>query len=206
MPHERARQEAPSDSYGNDAPNKRRALIEAAVELMSRRGYRGTSLKEIARELGISEPALYHYFDSKEEMLFTIYLDTLNLSLEKIRSIRESDGSPEEKLRRVIGEFTRVVTENKMFVIFFREKDELSPENWKRITRGEREFVAAISDIIADGIKDGTFKELSPTVLTFGILGMTSWVYRWFRPDGPLTLEQLIEVFSEMIIHGVRKA
>ena len=75
-----------SDSYGNDAPNKRRALIEAAVELMSRRGYRGTSLKEIAKELGISEPALYHYFDSKEEMLFTIYIDTLNLSLEKVRA------------------------------------------------------------------------------------------------------------------------
>lgn len=195
-----------SDSYGNDAPNKRRALIEAAVELMSRRGYRGTSLKEIAKELGISEPALYHYFDSKEEMLFTIYIDTLNLSLEKVRGIRQSDGSPEEKLRRVIAEFTRVVTENKMFVIFFREKDELSPKNWKRITRGEREFVGAIRDIITDGIKDGTFKELPPTVLTFGILGMVAWVYRWFRPDGPLNRDQLIDVFSEMIIDGVRKA
>jgi len=50
----------------------------------------------------------------------------------------------------VIAEFTRVVTENKMFVIFFREKDELSPKNWKRITRGEREFVGAIRDIRAD--------------------------------------------------------
>jgi AcrR family transcriptional regulator len=173
---------------------------------MSRRGYRGTSLKEIAKELGISEPALYHYFDSKEEMLFTIYIDTLNLSLEKVRGIGQSDGSPEEKLRRVIAEFTRVVTENKMFVIFFREKDELSPKNWKRITRGEREFVGAIRDIITDGIKDGTFKELPPTVLTFGILGMVAWVYRWFRPDGPLNRDQLIDVFSEMIIDGVRKA
>ena len=206
MPHKRTRQGASSDSYGNDAPNKRRALIEAAVELMSRRGYRGTSLKEIAKELGISEPALYHYFDSKEEMLFTIYIDTLNLSLEKVRGIRQSDGSPEEKLRRVIAEFTRVVTENKMFVIFFREKDELSPKNWKRITRGEREFVGAIRDIITDGIKDGTFKELPPTVLTFGILGMVAWVYRWFRPDEPLNRDQLIDVFSEMIIDGVRKA
>ena len=106
----------------------------------------------------------------------------------------------------MIAEFTRVVTENKMFVIFFREKDELSPKNWKRITRGEREFVGAIRDIITDGIKDGTFKELPPTVLTFGILGMVAWVYRWFRPDGPLNRDQLIDVFSEMIIDGVRKA
>ena len=185
--------------------NRRRELIEAAVTLISRRGYRGTSLKDIARELGISEPALYHYFDSKEEMLFTIYRDTLNAALEKVRDIRQSGGTPEDKLRRAIAQFTRVVSEQKMFVIFFREKDELSRASWKRITRGEREFIAAVSDIVAEGVRDGSFKRLPPTVVTFGILGMAAWVYRWFRPGGPLSLDEVIEVFSEMVVAGVRR-
>lgn len=188
-----------------DAQARRRQLIDAAVDLIARRGYRGTSLKEIARELGVSEPALYYYFRSKEEMLFTIYMDTLTTALKDVRGIRQGVGTPEQKLRRAIGRFTQVVTEQKMFVIFFREKDELSHANWTRITRGERRFIAAISAIVDDGIRDGSFKPMPPTVVTFALLGMAAWVPRWFRRSGPLSIDQVIEAFCEMVVTGVRQ-
>lgn len=184
--------------------SRRQALRDAAVELISRRGYRGTTLKDIAGELGITEPALYYYFSSKEELLFSIYLETLTLALETVRTIRYGPGSPDAKLRTVIDAFTRLVVENKMFIIFFREKDELSPENWQRITRGEREFVDTIGDIIAEGVQIGVFKDLPARVVTFAILGMAAWVDRWYRANGPLSLDQVVDVFSELVLGGIR--
>lgn len=197
--------ERPRRGNGLDPQSRRRALVDAAAELMCRRGYRGTSLKDIANELGMSEPALYHYFRNKEEILVSIYMETLSVGLQTVRAIRDSEGPADAKLRRVLAEFTRLVALNKMFVVFFHEKDELSPDNWKMVTRGEREFVATIKDIVIGGVKEGVFKELPPSVVSFGILGMGAWVYRWYRPEGPLPLDKIVDVFCEMIIGGLRK-
>jgi AcrR family transcriptional regulator len=203
----RPRKSAEEIVDGNDGSRTRRqALREAAVDLISRRGYRGTTLRDIASELGVTEPALYYYFSSKEALLFSIYLETLTLALETVRAIRHGPGSPEEKLRKVIDAFTRLVVANRMFIIFFREKGELSPENWQRITQGEREFVGTIGDIVAEGVQAGVFKDLPNRAVAFGILGMAAWVPRWYRPEGPLTLDQVVDVFSELIIGGIRAA
>ena len=175
------------------------------MDLISRRGYRGTTLKDIARELRVTEPALYYYFSSKEDLLFSIYLETLTLALDTVRSIRAGPGDPEQKLRAVISAFTRLVVENKLFVIFFREKDELSAKNWQRITEGEREFTRTIGEIVDDGIRVGVFRPVPAQVVTFGILGMAAWVYRWYDVAGPLSLDQVVDVFADMVVGGVKQ-
>lgn len=175
-----------------------------AIELWSQRGYRRTSLKDIAQQLRITEPALYHYFSSKEQLLATIYLDALNRALRSLETIRSGSGKADEKLGRVIEEFTAWFTENPMFRIFFRERDELSSATRKKIVAGEREWAARISAIISDGVKAGIFRSLPPSVVTFAIAGMTAWVNRWYRPNGALTLQQVSEVLEQLVLTGLR--
>jgi TetR/AcrR family transcriptional regulator, cholesterol catabolism regulator len=175
-----------------------------AIELWSERGYRRTSLKDIAQQLRITEPALYHYFASKEELLATIYLDALDRALASLESIRSSSGKADEMLGRVIEEFTAWFTENPMFRIFFRERDELSNATRKKIVAGEREWAARISAIISDGVKAGIFRSVPPSVVTFAIAGMTAWVNRWYRPNGPLRLRQVSEVLTQLVLTGLR--
>jgi AcrR family transcriptional regulator len=175
-----------------------------AIELWSQRGYRRTSLKDIAQQLRITEPALYHYFPSKEQLLATIYLDALNRALGSLETIRSSSGKADEMLGRVIEEFTAWFTENPMFRIFFRERDELSNATRKKIVAGEREWAARISAIISDGVKAGIFRSLPPSVVTFAIAGMTAWVNRWYRPNGALTLQQVSEVLKQLVLTGLR--
>lgn len=152
----------------------------------------------------MTEPAVYYYFDTKEALLFTIYEETLEVALRTVHTIAASTSSPQDKLRAVISEFAHLVVENKMFAIFFREKDELSPENWAKITKGERDFVAAIAALLEEGMRSGAFRRFDPAVIAFGILGMAAWITRWFRPDGPRTLEDIIETYYQLTVAGLQ--
>lgn len=86
------------------------------------------------------------------------------------------------------------------------QADRSRREHWKQITRGEREIMRIISEIISDGVRSGAFKDVPPTVVTFAIIGMAAWVYRWYRPAGPLTLDQIGEVLGEVVVRGVISA
>jgi AcrR family transcriptional regulator len=183
--------------------SRRQALFDTAVELIRRQGYRGTTLRDIAKEFGVTEPAVYYYFDSKEQLLFTIYEETLEVALASVRAIASSDATPEEKLRAMIADFAHLVVENKMFAIFFREKDELSPENWKKITKGERDFVGTVASVIDEGIGKGVFRRFDATVVAFGLLGMGAWINRWYRPGGAHTLDDIVETYYQMSIGGL---
>jgi TetR/AcrR family transcriptional regulator, cholesterol catabolism regulator len=184
--------------------SRREALFDTAVDLIRRQGYRGTTLRDIAKEFGVTEPAVYYYFDTKEDLLFTIYEETLVVALSTVRVIAASGETPQQKLRAVIAEFAHLVVENKMFAIFFREKDELSPDNWAKITQGERDFVGVLAGIIQEGIATGAFRALDPTVVTFGILGMSAWINRWYRPDGGKSLDDIIDTYFELTIGGLQ--
>ncbi|MEA2689755.1 MAG: hypothetical protein QOD51_2362 [Candidatus Eremiobacteraeota bacterium] len=203
MPRRPANATRANGDSATDVPSRRDEIFRTAVSLMRRRGYRGTTLKEIARALDVTEPALYYYFKTKEELLFAIYAETQQVALSTVRRIRDSDASPEEKLRAVIAEFTQLVAENEMFAIFFREKDELSPENWQSITRGEHEFVDAIRGIVEEGVRAKRFRPLDPTVVAFGILGIGAWVYRWFDPRGKRSLDEVIATYQTLLVEGL---
>ncbi|GAC1408412.1 MAG: TetR/AcrR family transcriptional regulator [Candidatus Velthaea sp.] len=186
----------------SDVRTRREALFDTAVELIRKQGYRGTTLRDIAKEFGVTEPAVYYYFDTKEALLFTIYEETLTVALATARDIAESDAAPADKLRAVISQFAHLVVENKMFAIFFREKDELSRENWLKITRSERDFVATVARVVEEGVARGVFRPADPVVVTFGILGMAAWINRGYRPDGGRTLDEIVETYDALILGG----
>ncbi len=206
MPKQRRAKGSPGsvDPPAVELRSRRQALFDTAVDLIGRQGYRGTTLRDIAKEFGVTEPAVYYYFDTKEDLLFTIYQETLEVALRTARTIAASDATPQEKLRAVISQFAHLVVEDKMFAIFFREKDELSPENWSKITSGERDFVATIASVIEAGIATGVFRRFDPTVVTFGLLGMAAWLNRWYRPGGPHSLDEIVETYYEILLAGLQ--
>lgn len=204
MPRRPARAPQTNGAPAAESSTRRDEIVRAAVALIRRRGYRGTSLREIARALDVTEPALYYYFKTKEELLFSIYTETQQVALRTVRGIRDDPAlSPEDKLRAVIASFTRLVVENEMFAIFFREKDELSPDNWRRITEGEHEFVAAIRGIVEEGVRTKHFRPFDPTVIAFAILGIGAWTYRWFKPHGSRSLDEVIASYQTLLLDGL---
>jgi TetR/AcrR family transcriptional regulator, cholesterol catabolism regulator len=190
----------------HDQMSRKDALMQLAVEIIRERGYDRTTMKDIAIEFGVTEPAVYYYFNSKEELLFTIVKNALELSLQEAKKISNDHTlSPEDKLRRFILNSGLTFSENKLFPIFFREKERLSPEHQEEITEGERQFVNIMNGIYEAGVANGDFKPYHSHVVTFGILGMTAWIYRWFEEKGSLTLTEVLNSYCDIMINGVKQ-
>ncbi|MBW2101747.1 MAG: TetR family transcriptional regulator [Deltaproteobacteria bacterium] len=167
-----------------DKSLRRQMVIDAAVKVFHQKGYRAATLDDVASELGLTKPALYHYVSSKEDLLSQIYLRALESFFQTIYEIREMDLSPLDKLRCFVRRhLEQIVVKNlAMFSVFFSEENELPRKDFLKIRTEKRKFSRVVEDIIQEGIDLGIFRAVDPRLQANAIIGMCNWLYRWYRP------------------------
>ncbi len=183
---------------------RKQKIIDTAVELFHRHGYRTTTLDDLARELGISKAALYHYVESKEELLFIIYTQALNSIFEETNRISVMDLPPDEKLRQIIrNHIKNIIIKNlPLFTVFFTEENQL-PEKYYRMVRDKkREYDLIIQGIIEEGISLGIFEEGDPRLIVYAIVGMCNWIYKWYQPKARYSADEIADHFVRLIERG----
>ena len=108
---------------------KRERILEEAVKLFYERGFTGTTLDDIAAELGVTKPFIYTHFRSKTDLLAALCKPTIELSLEAVSHAAKSSGSPTERLHGAVVDFTQVVLSRQANIaIYFREEKNLAPD------------------------------------------------------------------------------
>ena len=180
-------------------------IIDKASVLFHEKGYRATSLDDIAKELGITKAAIYHYIESKEELLFIIYRQVFDSAFKQITEVTVSHLSPDEKLRRIIwGHINHVLIKNlPMFSIFFGMENELSSKYYKKVLEWKKQYNEIIESTIQEGMKKGLIKDVyPPKLLVFAIIGMCSWLYKWYKPDGKWSGDDISCQFSRLFEEG----
>lgn len=180
-------------------------IIDKASLLFHEKGYRATSLENIARELGISKAAIYHYIESKEELLFIIYKQVFDFAFKQISSVTASDLTPEEKLRQIIwGHINHVLIKNlPMFSIFFSMENELSSKYYKKVLEWKKQYNETIENTIREGMEKGLIRNIyPPKLLVFAIIGMCSWLYKWYKPNGKWSGDDISYHFSRLFEEG----
>ncbi|HEX3791533.1 MAG TPA: TetR/AcrR family transcriptional regulator [Pseudonocardiaceae bacterium] len=175
------------------APEQRQRVLAACVGIFSRRGYRGTSMNEIAAEVGLSKPTLYHYFRSKEDILVRLYEDVMEQSLSSAHQIMAAAEDPFEGLRQLIAYRVRYTCENQaIHKVFFEEEDELPPELLRTVLDQRREFEDVLKVAVTEHLtRTGQELPTSTTLFVNACLGAANWVYKWYDPAGsedPTTL------------------
>jgi AcrR family transcriptional regulator len=183
---------------------KRERILEEAVKLFYERGFTGTTLDDIAAELGVTKPFIYTHFRSKTDLLAAICTPTIELSLDAVTRGAKGSGSPTERLHRAIVDFTQVVLSRQANIaIYFREEKNLSPEALGEINTLRKRFDRVLSKLLADGVAAGEFdlKDVSLAALAIG--GMISWAYTWHRPEGRLPLEAICERMAALALQMV---
>lgn len=186
---------------------KRERILEEAVKLFYARGFTGTTLDDIAAELGVTKPFIYTHFRSKNDLLAAVCLPTIEKSVAAVDNAVNSTGTPTEKLQRAIADFTRVVLERQANIaIFFREEKHLSPEALAEIVKEQKRFDRLLSKILADGVAAGEFEIKDVSLAALAIGGMISWSYTWHRPDGRLPTDELCNRMADFALQmsGVR--
>jgi AcrR family transcriptional regulator len=183
---------------------KRERILEEAVKLFYERGFTGTTLDDIAAELGVTKPFIYTHFRSKTELLAALCKPTIELSLGAVTQAASGPGSPTERLYRAIAGFTEVVLSRQANIaIYFREEKNLSPEALGEINGLRKKFDRVLSKLLAEGVAAGEFDvgDVSLTALAIG--GMISWAYTWHRPEGRLALEDMCERMASLALQMV---
>ncbi len=187
-----------------DRSVRRQRIIDTAVELFHRKGYRATSLDDLAQELGISKAALYHYVESKEELLFIIYTQALSSIFEETYRIAGMDLPAVEKLRMIIrNHLMNIIIKNvSLFFVFFTEENQLPERYYRMVKEKKKEYDGIIQGIIREGIAQGAIREVDPRLLGYAIVGMCNWLYKWFHPKVPYPPEDIADEFLRILERG----
>lgn len=188
---------------------KRERILEEAVKLFYERGFTGTTLDDIAAQLGVTKPFIYTHFRSKVELLGALCKPTIEMSLAAVVNAANGEGTATERLHRAIVDFTEVILRRQANIaIFFREEKNLAPETLAEITALRKKFDRGLSQLLADGVAAGEFEIKDCKLAALALGGMISWAYTWHRPNGRLTLEDMSARMADLALRmaGVRMA
>jgi TetR/AcrR family transcriptional regulator, cholesterol catabolism regulator len=193
------------DFKGLDRSVRLQKVIEAAAELFHKKGFKSATLDGLARELGLSKTALYHYVSSKEHLLSMVYGQAFEKIFERIHEISAMDVPPAEKLRLILRDHIKNITIKNaaLFSVFFAEENQLPIKDFQKIRAEKRKYSQIIEDILEDGIAKGNFRPADPRLQANAILGMCNWVYKWYRQNrATYTPDQVADHFITLLEAG----
>jgi len=195
-------QQSESRSIKDDvAAFKRTRIINEAVELFYDRGYEHTTLDMVAERLGVTKPFIYAQFRSKAELLGEISATSIASALAELENTLELKMEPIEKLRLLAKRFAAAVLSTRMHIaIFTREEKSLLPEDFDRINVMRRTFDQKLTAFLREGNDSGDFAIADAHIAALSIGGMVSWAYVWYRPTGRLSIEEVSDLMSDLIV------
>jgi AcrR family transcriptional regulator len=166
-------------------PASRGAVLEAACRLFADRGYRGTSMKDIAEALGVRAPSLYNHVTSKQEILFAIMDKAMDRALDALEEALAGVKDVSEQLRRatesLVLDFLRFPAE---VTVCNTEVRSLEAANRLAIVAKRDQYAARVRGIIEQGCSSGRFSTRTPQIAAFAVLEMGNGAKSWFRPSG----------------------
>lgn len=184
---------------------KRTRILVAAADLFYENGYENTTLDAVAERLGVSKPFIYAHFDSKAELLADICSRGIASSLEALDRALSMDASPGKKLEALSMGFVTAVLEAQTYIaIFSREEKNLLPEDFDRINAMRRAFDRKLTNLLRQGVDRGEFTMSDPHIAALGIGGMVSWAYVWYRKEGRLSITEVADELTKIILAMVQ--
>jgi AcrR family transcriptional regulator len=179
-------------------------IIDAAARIFREKGYDGATLRDIANEAGLLPGSLYYHIRSKEELLRLIVEQPIRDLHAHLEEIVTSEASPAEKLAQALAAQLRAFDLHYPYLFVHIHNvlrvDTMHPDMQKRAKRYEEFW----QQILSQGVQIGEFPpDLDVKVAAFAIIGMCNWMYRWYRRDGRLSIEEIIQQFSRLVLAGL---
>jgi AcrR family transcriptional regulator len=179
----------------------REKVVRAAVRLFAEKGFEATTVREIVEEAGVTKGGLYHYFESKDDLLFGIYERLLNLQKAHLDQIIARGGTVDEVLRAVCVDVLETSIDSmEEGAVFFRSLNMLSAPRQQEVTRRRRAYHDEFAELISRGQSEGLYRTDIPlAMLVAHFFSDVHYLSHWYSPEGPedktLVAEQLTDLF-----------
>ena len=185
---------------------KRTALLKEAARAFSARGYHDTSLDDVAKTLGVTKPALYYYVKNKQEILFECHMRALDLGDDAMEYAYRHGSTGRERVVLVFRRYIELITSEIGSCAILSELAALEPQNRTVITGRRRDFETKFMELLAEGMEDGSVRQVDPRTTVFFLMGAINWMIHWFRPDGDLKGDIMARHFADLLDHAIMQS
>lgn len=176
-------------------------ILAAALALFARKGFEGTSIREIASDAGITTASLYHYMGTKEDLLVEIMERELGRVIREAGETLGAFDSSEQKLAALVQLHVAVHGIRQLpSLVVDTEFRSLSRENKAKIGALRDEYESFWRSVLTEGAERKTFGVEDPKLATFALLEMCTGVAHWYSPSGSLSLEEIEARFADMAL------
>jgi AcrR family transcriptional regulator len=179
-------------------------ILKIATNIFYRDGYEKASLQEIAQKAGITKAAIYHHFNNKEEILFTLVSTLSDKLIFDLKEIVKCVDDPVEKLRQLMSKQISYMNPDKANVKILIEDRRLLSKRFSEVIKSKMEEVIQIYRDILVQIRDiGMLKDVNMFTANFTVLAVINWLYHWYNPKGKLSIEEIVDNIIKIIFYGL---
>jgi AcrR family transcriptional regulator len=200
--------EAPSETKPRRHDQRKTQIVDIAARLFAEHGYHATSIQQIIDATGAQRGTLYHYIESKQDLLLEIYRRFIDPLLAEAHEIEARDERPDVMLRLLGRTLMRNIHEyHDQVTVFLQEWRSIQGEDSRATVRSaRREFEAIFERVFERGVREGTFQIAETRVATLAFLGMINFSSQWFTPEGRLGPDEMADQFVDIFLDGVMTA
>jgi AcrR family transcriptional regulator len=177
---------------------KRAQVVLDAARVFARQGYDQTSVPELSEALGMAAGALYHYFDSKEDLLIAICDQLMDPLLAEARELLAADHPPDERLRALLRLWVAHVIEHRDHMLVFQQERHVIErgEQWRKVRESRKQF-----ERLLDGaLREARTRLADDRLELSALLGMVNHTAQWYRPRGRLSGTEIADGYADLIL------
>ncbi|MFD2416089.1 TetR/AcrR family transcriptional regulator [Amycolatopsis pigmentata] len=183
-----------------------RRLLSAATKLFAQKGFDRATVQEIVEAAGVTKGAMYHYFGSKEELLYEVYSRVLRAQTEQLEKVAVTEAPARLRLRDACTDVVVSTIDNlDDMVIFQQSMHQLSPEKRKAVRGERRRYHERFRSLIEEGQSTGEFRSDKPAEIVVDFFfGAVHHLVSWYSPSGPLSGRQVGEYYADLLLDSLR--
>ena len=197
---------SPSTAFADRKRNpeaKREAVLKTAAQLFLEQSYGRTSMNDVADRLHVTKPALYHYFDNKEDILIECYRLGVGLIEDTLTEIAAHGGTGLQKVEAFVRSYATVMTVSFGRCVMRLDEGDLSSVARTEVRAYKKKVDRRLRSFIQEGIDDGSITPCDTKIAAFSIAGALNWICMWYEPEGPLSPEEIATQFAQILTQGL---
>jgi AcrR family transcriptional regulator len=185
--------------------DRKQQILLVAQNLFKTKGYGASSMRDIAKEVGVEAASLYNHFSSKEDLLREICFDMAEQFFDEIAPLEKKKFSAKQKLEKAIENHVSVIVKNiDASSVFFHEWKHLSEPHLSDFKTLRNKYEKKFTQIINEGAEQKVFRNVDLKIVTFTIFSALNATYDLYKPNGKLNAKDISKKLSDIIINGLK--
>lgn len=173
-------------------------MLKAAAHCFNQKGFSGTSLKDVADMLGLTDAALYYYVRNKEELVYLCYVRAAEVGRQAMYEAIAEGNNGLDKIRRYLHKHVNFMVGEQGPIAIMSEIPSLKPEHRRTVLNLSRKHSTAFEALIEEGIADGSIGECDVRMTGNAIMGSVNWIPKWYHGDAAVA-RQIVREFPKIL-------